>query len=220
MGSADRLTGLTHSGEVKTFDLSQDKVYINTLQKAEAARVRVVVGTDDGYYTISIIGPSVSHPIFERMLASIQLDGQPVVKEATAKPPLGATVINSKTLESSDVVKEAMRRKQTDEVVVDKVLASDKPDEVIYSRHVIIVNRPTPNYSGHEKADGIAGSVTVRVLFRGDGNIGKITYVKGTRPASSPIIEAIKKMKFVPAQVDGAPADATVTFVYNRSIGG
>ncbi len=82
-----------------------------------------------------------------------------------------------------------------------------------------IDSKPIPGYTDAARRENIEGMVKLRVEFRADGTVGEIGVIEGL-PAglTEKAIDAAKKIKFEPAEVDGVPVPSTKLIEYTFAI--
>ncbi|HEU5077881.1 MAG TPA: energy transducer TonB [Opitutaceae bacterium] len=73
------------------------------------------------------------------------------------------------------------------------------------------VKTPPPVYPAQMRQDGIAGTVTVKIVVDESGNVAECSVSKSTRAEfEQPALEAIKRWKFKPASKDGTPVRSNI----------
>jgi len=81
------------------------------------------------------------------------------------------------------------------------------------------LSRPTPRYTESARANGIQGSVLVRVLVGEDGNVKSVRVVRGLPDGlTEEAITAARQTKFKPAMRDGKPVPFWVGLEINFNI--
>lgn len=206
-----------------TFDIGDAEVYTYTSKAEQRFRFSIYVATRKGYYAVSMTSLSPDNTILQRMLVSLQYDGKPLLKSASAQAPIAASVINVSSLETSELVRAALRRKQTEPITIESAVVSaagseDEPEK-FYSRSVMILSKAHAKYSEEARSNNVAGTIRLRVLLKANGNIGKITVLSGLpHGLTEQAIRAAKEIKFLPAEINGVPADAETTIEYTFSI--
>jgi TonB family protein len=92
-------------------------------------------------------------------------------------------------------------------------------EKSIRSRQLIILSKPRAHFTDKARERGIQGIVKVTVTFLASGTIGAIRITKSLDPGlDKSVFEAAKRIKFLPAEVDGKPVDTKRTFEYGFSI--
>ena len=81
------------------------------------------------------------------------------------------------------------------------------------------LNRPTPRYTASARANGVQGSVLVRVLVGEDGNVKISRVIRGLPDGlTEEAITAARQTKFKPAMKDGKPVPFWVGLEINFNI--
>ena len=82
-----------------------------------------------------------------------------------------------------------------------------------------ILSKPEPSYTERARAAGVTGTVVLRAVFTADGTVKHFIVVKslpyGLTEAS---LAAARKIKFVPASVEGKPVAMYIQLEYNFNI--
>ena len=198
------------------FEVGDAKVYTYRLKDDNAFGYSVHVATRKGYYRVMTSSKSDDNNTLASILASIRLNNQQLIKDANGQPPVAASTTKVNSLRSSDLVRTALQRKQFGRIeVVDGVDKPLRERGVVYSRGLIILEKPVGRYTEEARRDGVKGAVRLRVLLKGDGTIGRITVVQGLPSGlTEQAIQAASLIKFLPAEVLGVPVDREVTVEY------
>ena len=82
-----------------------------------------------------------------------------------------------------------------------------------------LISKPEPTYTEKARKNQVTGTVILRVVFAGDGIVKHIVIVKAlpdglTRNA----VEAAKKIKFIPATLNGQPVSMFMQLEYNFNL--
>jgi TonB family protein len=94
------------------------------------------------------------------------------------------------------------------------------PFDPRFDRKLFVLNRPNAIFTDSARRRGIQGTVLVRVEFRADGTIGSIMVdnrLDISLAASAG--QAARKIKFVPARIDGKPVTVFRLINYGFSVG-
>ena len=98
-------------------------------------------------------------------------------------------------------------------VVTDSVLAQSKPEPPVPVRTV------PPDYPREMQRDGVSGVVMVSCMIDEKGDVQEVSIEKSSNSAFNPsAMAAVKKWKFKPAKVDGAPVAKKVTIPLKFSL--
>jgi TonB family protein len=78
-----------------------------------------------------------------------------------------------------------------------------------------ITESPDPEYTEEARKNGVTGSVIIRCVFRASGEITDVFVARGlTHGLTRQVLEAIKKIKFVPAMKKGKPVSIWMELDY------
>jgi len=170
----------------------------------------------DGYYKISITSGAGQKAEMERFLFSIKLNNKPLFSGAKEQPQTSKTVA-VKSFKSSPEVIAALKRKseKIDRNIIREISLPAKFDTGYagLSRAPILLKvielRRTFDYSRPGIAAGAGFTAVFKVTLRADGQIGDIwVYTNSKDKYIETCIDAIKKLKFIPAQKDGVNVDS------------
>lgn len=101
------------------------------------------------------------------------------------------------------------------------IKVSDGPGDRIYigketDQKVRLLTKPEPSYTKEARANKIAGTVILKVVFTSRGTVENIHVVRELpNGLTERAIEAAKKIKFVPATKDGHPVSMWIQLEYN-----
>lgn len=211
-------------GEDSGFKVDEAKVHTYKLKDDKAFQFSIFVATRKGYYTISVTSASSENPVLKAILGSIRLGGQRLLTDEKGVPPKAMATLNVNSLKTSEIIREALKAKQTEKIaVVDGSVSilDDPPGNrgKFYSREVIILQKPYATYSDEARRSNVSGTVRLRVLLKGNGQIGRIIVLKGV-PAglTKQAVKAASALKFFPAEVLGIPTDSEVTIEYGFNV--
>jgi hypothetical protein len=147
----------------------------------------------------------------------------------TGKPvPTESRTVRINDLKISDVIVDALNQPDANAPKFQKGSPPDLTDtsKVDYSRELIMLRFPQPKYSPLMTRTAVANSpartgmirqsaVKLRITFLANGRIGPIFLVASLDDLHDiAAFEAAKKIKFLPAEVDGKSVDVVRDFVY------
>jgi len=182
--------------------------------------VTLDLASSNGSYSVVLDGKNVDDPTLRTIVDSIKVDDEPLIKRTENPLPSGLDSVGIKSLKTSPEIREALGRKQRGkvEIVYDEpvVVSSRKQGSTpLYSNPLIILKKTPGRFSDEARRAGVNGNIVLRVLFKGDGDIGKITVVTSpTKALSECAVAAAKEIKFFPARVAGQPADVSKLITY------
>lgn len=82
-----------------------------------------------------------------------------------------------------------------------------------------IMTRPEPSYTESARKYSVTGTVILRAIFSKDGAVTNIKVVKGLpHGLTAEAVRAVKRIKFVPAQLDGRDVSQYIQVEYNFNL--
>jgi len=208
-------------GKRSAFTIGESQMVVSVFEGQKSYRAIVYIATKKALYSLSISAPAADNSVLRAVLASVRLNDRPIFQDAKVSSPIATSSINVKELQNSDLVRTALKRKQKDRITSEEAPKDFEPpdSEIVYSRPALIVHQPVAVYTSDARMNNVQGAVRLRIQLKANGNLGKIVVVKGlpyglTRQA----IDAASQIKFIPAEIDGRPADVEVTREYTFSI--
>lgn len=179
------------------------------------------LASSKGAYAISLKAENVNDPTIILIFDSIRLNGVLLSKRSGESRPAASTA-SVESLKTSADITAALKHRQSGKVEVEyNGKKPEKPERPIYySNPVIILQMTRPKYNNSARDAGVSGSVQLYVLFKANGDIGKITVLNASPGGlAESSVEAAKKLKFYPAHVNGKPVDSSKMLEYSFSIG-
>lgn len=177
---------------------------------------RINLANADGFYKISIRSEAGQKAEMERFLFSIKINNKPLFSGAKEQPPTTKT-FSLKSLKSSPEILAALKRKseKIDRQIIKEITLPAK-FEVSYaglSRAPIIVKaveiRQSFDYSSSGIIPGSNHTAVFKVTLKAEGHIGDIWVYSNSKDKYIEIcLDAIKKLKFIPAQKNGVDVDS------------
>lgn len=188
--------------------------------------VSIYMASSKAFHVVSVFSPNGENATLEKILNSIKLDNQPLIKKQNPINQNSDSSVPISSLKTSNIVLEALRMKDAEKTKIKYDLKIDDidkeklpADKIKYSRPLFILRKPKPPYTDGARQSNISGKVKLQVVFRADGQIGDITVVqKLDSGLSKSAVEAARKIKFLPAQLDGKSIDVTKTVEYNFTL--
>jgi hypothetical protein len=209
-----RMMGGSPSGETVSSSFTFDGVngIRDSLPESNAEFSEGVFLASDNYFYILTVSAKDKRKEIEimRFLNSVQIKGFPlyVVDHKQNVPEETVALADLKT--SPEVIEAYNRKPEKTNIKISRELAPP-PDEVFsfekYSRPPIVLEKPYPKFDGKARA---ALAVKLKINFLANGQIGDITaYSSADKNYVDACIEAARKIKFIPAQLDGKTVDST-----------
>lgn len=169
-----------------------------------------------GSYSISITSNNASNNLHSRVLNSILLDGKPLFTRGSAGET-STEKVSISSFKTDPAVLRALNQSDSVQTVLPVAPSGlDVPkDETIYSRSLIVLRKPKAAYS----RKSVEGIVRLRVTFLPDGTLGQITLLRSLhKDLDKSAFDAAKKIKFLPAEIDGKPVEVSRIFEYGFDI--
>lgn len=199
----------TNDFEVDVYEFT-DKNYFLHLE-IEAAKV---------FYSVSMRSKSLDDEQVSLVLQSLKARGSFIVKGKGEPSDISNTLIGEK-LETSQVVLDFFRRKQSDDVIVkfkDEPVDELPPDH-FFSRTLFMLQKPRASYTDSARENNVQGTIVLKVEFKADGDLGFIVVSQGLpNGLSQEAVNAAKKIKFLPAMQDGKPVTVIKRIEYSFAI--
>jgi hypothetical protein len=221
----DFIASMVDSPEIKgvktSFRIGKVHVHYTIYQGQKIYSTTVGVATGDFFYFFASAAPTADNDVLRGILASLRLNQEPILKDINSPAPVATDSSKVNDLKTSDIVLQALKREQTEKIVTYTAPKNYKPVDVetLYSRPLLVVRQPVPTYDDEARQKGVQGIVSLRIEFKANGNIGKIFILtKLPNGLTDRAILAAGQIKFVPAEIDGKPADAYATREYSFSI--
>jgi len=177
----------------------------------------------NGSYIISVRSKNLTDSSdYAKFLYSIRINDKPffVPKNGDSQSEQKRVLISS--LKTDDVVLKALKEENGKQSKLEKADKQDKEkiiDTTNYSKALIILRKPRANYTDSARQSGTQGTVRLKVTFLATGQIGTVKVVSSLSPDLDRMsFDAAKKIKFLPAEVDGKPVDTTKFVAYSFTI--
>jgi TonB family protein len=178
------------------------------------------LASSNGSYTVTSSSEINSDIQYHRFIGSIKLGNTPLFGKTEVFPAETQTLIIS-SLKTDEIILKALRAPEPKETKLEKL--KDKSeitgDEQNYSRELILIRKPIASYTDSARQDDVNGTVVLKVMFLADGTLGQIKLISSLeRSLDNQAFKAAKKIKFLPAEVNGKPVDVWRQIEYSFSI--
>ena len=198
-------------GDIKTFE--KDGVYLTEMMLASSK----------ASYRLSVHSKDKSNPVLEKFLYSIKLENLPLFKQTTSVQTTDS-VVSVETLKTSPIILQALITKDAEKLKIkydlkDKQEYTNRTDTANYSRALVILSKPRAKYTDMGRSNNVSGEIMLKVLFRADGQIGDVTVLKKLGSGlDEEAVNAVRKVKFLPAEINGKPVDIIRQLSYSFTI--
>ncbi|HSU26420.1 MAG TPA: energy transducer TonB [Pyrinomonadaceae bacterium] len=181
----------------------------------------LTLASSKGYYSISARVTKDTHQIYASFLNSIRLRDVPLF---VGQPlPVESRTVRMNDLQTDDFVLQALKQPDPKDLELEPdpgmPATPAAPVKVEYSRDLIILRKPRTAYTPSARANRVSGNIALRVTFRADGQIGRVVLVKSLdKSLDREAFNAARRIKFLPAEVDGKPVEVDRVIEYGFSI--
>jgi TonB family protein len=158
--------------------------------------------------------------LYQQVLGSIRLDDRPFVKTSSLTADR-RRVVAIESLTIDDRVLGAIRMPDSKQSALETGTEEEysKKDNSKYSRSLIILRKVKAIYTDNARRKRVSGKVHLLVTFQANGELGPIKLVRSLdKGLDKAAFEAARKMKFIPAQIDGKPVDTVRPVQYSFSV--
>ncbi len=184
--------------------------------------VKLYVGSKKQYFLFDLAA-SKDNPALQRFLNTVRFGGARLYPgPAVHDIDVNLAPVAFDKLPTSPEVEAALKKKPASPEPVAKfqTIKQKLPlDLDKLSRDVTVVLKPRPGYTDNARMNGIQGTIYANVQYLASGEIGNIIVDdRLDRGLANMVVEAVRKIKFIPAEIDGKPVDVTQTLHYSFSI--
>jgi hypothetical protein len=215
---------------VTQFDIGGFSGKMYTYEREKSISVSIYLASSKAFITVSAWAKEESNAELKNFLYSIRANNQalfknpPLINQDAEEPisvaalrtsPIVLSMLKIKDAEKTPVkyALEDPKKKKDDEEEGD----DDNADK--YSRPLITLRKPRASYTDTARGNNVQGIVRLKIVFRSDARIGGITVLQkldGSLTAEA--VNAVRKIKFVPAEIDGKAVDVARVVVYTFTL--
>ncbi|MEQ1645864.1 MAG: hypothetical protein ABL959_20600, partial [Pyrinomonadaceae bacterium] len=151
------------NAKVSTYRVGNAEVGIH-ISQGNAFRVAIYVATPKGFYSVVGSAASSSDEVLNSVISSIRLSGQPVIK-GPAVPPSSRSTLDADDLQSSQIVVNALNRKQVGKIELNSkfVKQIDDEDDGLFTRRLLILSKDRPSYTDSARQNQVQGKVRLLI---------------------------------------------------------
>jgi hypothetical protein len=195
----------------KNFVVSKTR-YLNTISLA----------SKENFYTLSITAQNQNKPEISRFLYSIRLNGKPLFNKKAPQSETTDGLVSLSSLETSQKVLEAFNRRTEDTngnitYELNQTEGSDETELDSSKKPAIILLNAPPKPDKIFKGDRVYGIsvINLKATLLANGQIGDIAVLSASKKFNyKSFIEALKQIKFIPAEINGIPVNSERVFRY------
>ena len=179
----------------------------------------IAIAIKNKVFLINASAKNEDKNLYDKFIMSLMLNGKPLFKSQTSEPLDAPQSVFISTLRTSSEILEAINQKQEkSEIKAVKNTQTQQEEneaEQNFSRPLIILRRPYFEFVDVASKNNYSGLVKLKVNFLASGKVGGIIIVSDSPDGITKIaIKAAKKIKFLPAEIDGKKVDVTKTIEY------
>lgn len=189
-------------------------------EDSEYAGYIIRFASDTGLSSIYISDFNAENKIVQRFLESIRLRDKYLFTSTDAGIE-NEQVVNIASLNTDKSVLDAMRAEDSNQKnLIDSTDSKHKiEDKQIYSKPLLVVVQPRPSYTNYAREKAISGFTKLRISFLANGRIGDIKLVESlNKGLDKAAFKAARKIKFLPAEIDGKPVDVEKIVQYSFTV--
>lgn len=187
----------------------------------DSSYIWLYLASSKGLYSISVYVKDATNDNFAAIVQSIQLNDKPLFV-GKGEPLATRQDILINLLKTDSIILSALSKPDSRQPKLEKALDQEKEsdkDKPVYSRDLIILRKPRAAYTDNARYNMINGTVKFRITFMSNGELGQINLVSAVdKGLAHNAFKAARKMKFLPAEVDGKPVEASRIVEYAFSI--
>jgi TonB family protein len=180
----------------------------------------IIIAVSNKVLVVRASAKNEDREIYEKFLMSVNIEGNSLFGASSAAALNPNQAMTFSTLQTSPEVIESLNKgvnKSSLKIIKTDNSATEEKDERKFSRSLIILRKPTPNYNYAFVRDKISLKIRLKVLFLSNGQIGSIALADGTANDNftESAIKAVQKMKFLPAEIDGKKVEVSRIVEYS-----
>lgn len=212
-----------HDPKYKTFQSGDflGRWYQDFSEKSDNYYYWFQLASSHGLYSVNVRAKSADLDFAKRLVRSIRLNNKRVYDSMIVDPP-EANTLAIESLKTDEVILKALHQPEPKDLQLEKDPAdspSADPEKITYSRGVLVLRRPRALYTDAARRKSISGVVKLKVTLLATGTVGPIKVVTSLdKGLDQRAFEAAKKIKFLPAEIDGKTVDVTVYFEYTFTV--
>lgn len=179
------------------------------------------IASSKAFYTISVSSKTANNSAAENFLYSVKIDDQSLIKRDVQPTTKEEAKIPIASLKTTPAIIAALNKKDAGKTELnydldDKVLPEDTTK---YSRPLITLRKPRASYTDAAREGNVHGIIKLKILFRASGEVGDITVLsKFDKGLIKSAADAVRRIKFLPAEVGGKAVDVSRIVEYSFNI--
>ena len=193
-----------------------------TFDTEKTLAMSVAIAIKNKVFLINASAKNEDEKIYEKFVMSLMLNGKALFKSQTSDSSDTMQSVLISSLQTSPEILEVLNRKQEkSEIKIVKGTLSqqnENTDERNFSRPLVILRKPDFEFIDVASRNNYSGLVKLKINFLANGKIGDIVVVSDAGKGITELaIKAARKIKFLPAEIDGKKVDAirAVEYAFN-----
>lgn len=180
--------------------------------------IRMDLGSSKSYYIVTATAKKNDNAAIKKFLLSIRLQGKPVYEGMAGNSPGPRVPIAE--MKTSHLIADALKQTESSgDIKFDTVDEERKVYDDRLSRDLVIIDKPKPVYTDEARRRDKQGRIHARIEFLHNGRIGTVVIdPRLDKGLAWNVATVVKKIKFLPSEVDGKPISVTRVLEYTFSI--
>lgn len=183
--------------------------------------VSIYLASSNGFYLIYASTRDKESLSLKRFINSIWIGNKFLYVQTADAVQKTERTVSIDSIPTSQIITDSLNRKNTKKVEIKYSSSDENPalNDVKYSRPLIVLRQLKASYTDSGRRDGVEGVVRLKINFLANGEIGTIVVLSNfDKTLTKNAIEAAKKIKFIPAEIDSKPVDAVKFVEYGFNI--
>lgn len=199
----------------KEFSIGEFLIRTVNVDKDQLRSFNVYAGSKRNYYFITVKILSGKEELITSLKNSLRFEGQPIIENSADRKNANGKSLVVDNLKSSPIVEDALKKKCPTEIGYgyestksddNSKDLDDKSNLLRYSRWAVLLDMPRIESPSSGPSNG---TIRLRVLLGSNGCVSGAMVVKTpSKEAASNAVRAASQIKFLPAVIDGKPADS------------
>ncbi len=182
-----------------------------TCENSKQFSKTIYLASGSGYFKIVVGALSEFEKDVTKFLGSLRFHGAPLFRRYNESVSSDEKSLSVLDLKNDPLVEEYLNKPDNENIKWGNSgnlkAAFFDADSAVYSRDLIILRRKTPKFSFKR---GSFISVKIKIHFPVSGKIEKVEVISSTgTDHTEKVIESLKEMKFIPAQIDGKDVECS-----------
>lgn len=197
--------------------------FIGNVYSSETAKnlgFSIYIASSNHLYTIIANSTVGNKEILEKFLFSVKLNGKPFFKQTSEAAGKTENIIPAASLKTSREVLDAVKQKDAERTKTEyEPISAEIEDNPAITRPVFVLRKPRASYTDAARQKNVSGTIGLKVQLLANGQVGSVKVVQKLESGlDGEAAAAAKKIKFLPAQINGKNVDAEKYVEYTFTI--